>query len=695
MLVLDKKSQKQLEYDSSNPNKLTAAPVEAVENSKTDARKTVRELKADAQRRKQAEERPIKEATETPSENLIPPLTHPVMSSSTLHVKAKRGVAVYQRRPLLVTQRQPSLPEHVTLNPIVEDHMVVAPISEEPFSCVTKESLSVTSNPGDPEAMTLVVRKPAPIAAVDEQVRLASVVGGSAAVTAVTENTELVSVVEEHVDVVPIVESSLAVVLAAKNSEPLAVTEEPLSAGPVTQHPMSVAPGIEEQVEVAPFVEESIALAPVAEKSELLALTEEPTVVRPVLEETAPMTTVVEDHPVVAPSVQNSAQVHDFNESAAVTNVSEDHMAVASIGQVSISDLLYEEQALWTTAFADQMAIAPINHESIPSSVVEDDIPLNTMVTNPMIVASVSQKSTLTTIDEEPGTRPIKELQAKPVKSIHGDENTTATGSRWSSFEIAERNHSIPPMTSDPEVARRLMARAIANIRNKTMDELGYRKLQGLIHYHDQLFHDEGKYDEMLLALIDALESPNDEARTPLGRKLDHKFRILVIIRLMNIHNHKYYAAYYPRLMSALITARTNFDAKSHIVSGIELTARDIIQDCSPPDLIDSVLDHLEFIDGEHEDRRSLCMGLFVLGALATRMRNEKTPLTSARELRMAKLGLRCLMKQSTEVRIGVVAFCVELNDFIRPADRFFGLVCENNHELSALLTYYIKKNRR
>jgi len=287
---------------------------------------------------------------------------------------------------------------------------------------------------------------------------------------------------------------------------------------------------------------------------------------------------------------------------------------------------------------------------------------------------------------------PLPVTPVSPIPIVMDQENgrdTLTHKHAWNNKETAERRRSISPRSKDPEEARKLLARGIERIKSRSIDDHGYRKLQGLISYHDHIFQDEQKYDDMLLALLNALETPNTEKRAPLGRRFDNKFQVLVTIRLMFVHNRKYFAAYFPRAMSALVTARRNFESRNHIVSGLEETAQDITAACNPPDVIDAVMDVLETEERDEAGSRTVAMGLHILSGLSARMRALQAPLEPQQEQRMAKFALNCLREPTSIVRRAVIEYCLELKRIITPEARFFRLVTGDVEDLKNLITYY------
>ena len=265
---------------------------------------------------------------------------------------------------------------------------------------------------------------------------------------------------------------------------------------------------------------------------------------------------------------------------------------------------------------------------------------------------------------------------------------------KYISTEIAVRNRSISPNTKDPDKARKQLSNGIEKIRARTMDDHGYRRLQGLIKAHDGLFQDEEKYDELLLALLDTLETPNTERRQPLGGQYDNKFQILVTIRLMLVHSAKYCAPYHARALSALLTARRNFESRCHIVGGLEETAEEIVGACSSTEVIDPVLDVLELQEHDDAGYRAISMGLHILSGLVARIKGTEI-MDKIQEERLTHFALKCLRNENLETRRATVAFCVELRRLIDPEEKYFQMVAGNDEALKSLLTYFIATNRR
>jgi CLIP-associating protein 1/2 len=235
-----------------------------------------------------------------------------------------------------------------------------------------------------------------------------------------------------------------------------------------------------------------------------------------------------------------------------------------------------------------------------------------------------------------------------------------------------------------------MLDNGITKIRARNLDVHGYRKLQGLIKEHDNIFKDETKFDDLLLALLDSLEAPNEERRTALGRPLDLKTQVLVTTRLMFAHNKLYFSAYYPRAMSAVISARKYYDSKDHIVSGLEETSEDIAGACDPGDVIDAILDVLETEERNEAGYRTISMGIYVLSGLLHRLNTRKMTMEKADLKRLGKLAFRSIRDTHPDIRRAVIDYCLELRDMVEPEEDFWPMINDSVEDYRALLTYYI-----
>ena len=280
------------------------------------------------------------------------------------------------------------------------------------------------------------------------------------------------------------------------------------------------------------------------------------------------------------------------------------------------------------------------------------------------------------------------------VSPLHDIAPPTIENSRrkWSKIALTEKRRSISPRSKDPTRARDMIEKGLCKIRAKAIDVHGYRKLQGLILYHDAIFKDEGKYDEMLLALVDELESTVEVRRDSSVRPLDMKTQILVTLRLMFDHNGMYFAAYYPRVMTALITARKQYESSNYIVSGLEELADDIIRVCNPPDVMDAILDLLETEEKDPAGYRAIRMGVFAMTGLLRRFNRRNLTLPASDIERLGRYAHKSIRDENSNLRRCVIQFCVQLRELVEPEDAFWAMINTPYEDFRPLLTYYLTR---
>lgn len=255
---------------------------------------------------------------------------------------------------------------------------------------------------------------------------------------------------------------------------------------------------------------------------------------------------------------------------------------------------------------------------------------------------------------------------------------------------ITERRRSVSPRLKDPAKARMLVDKGIPRVRNYTLDVHGYRKLQGIIRYHDQLF-DENKYCQMLLALLDALEDPQSWTRSPgLGKPLEVKSQILATIRLMLSYNQGWFSTHYTRALTALIQARKHYEVNNHAVSGLEEAVETIVSSCQPLAAIDTVLNVLDKETMDENGSRVIIMGNFVLSGLVQRLARCEVPLDRTIVDRLGKWAHRSLTEGSPDIRRSVTQLCVSLRPLFEAEEDFWRAIDYPSANDRNLLTYYI-----
>ncbi|OAL71520.1 hypothetical protein A7D00_4422 [Trichophyton violaceum] len=263
---------------------------------------------------------------------------------------------------------------------------------------------------------------------------------------------------------------------------------------------------------------------------------------------------------------------------------------------------------------------------------------------------------------------------------------------RWKKAEISEKRRSLSPHSKDPNRARDMVDRGLMRIRSSALDVHGYRKFQSLIRYHDSIVNDEAKYSQILLALFDALELPDENRVSSTSRSFDLKTQILFTIRLMLSQNREYFSKFYSRAMLSIIRTRKHYEITNHIVSGLEETSEDIVSACNPQEVVDDILELLETEEKSTEASRMVSMGTYVLCGLLHRLNEKKLYFNDSELQRLGKFASENLRNPQPDVRRAVMDFCLELHEMVKPEEKFWSIVNSPGEDFRPLLTYYIMR---
>lgn len=194
----------------------------------------------------------------------------------------------------------------------------------------------------------------------------------------------------------------------------------------------------------------------------------------------------------------------------------------------------------------------------------------------------VSRVSTPIKVFEDPPSNSptLEHLIESKHKLLNEEETPEDYHQNWALVEQFERERKKRPAEyiENPRDARKLLASAISRIRSQSMDVHGFRKLQTLIREPgDSIWEDGYQFQELILPLLEYLETPTGEDTTLPGKAQDLKTQILLSIRLLFEHQREHFSAYYSLTLCSMITARNNHDNTSHLSAGIEDLAEILI----------------------------------------------------------------------------------------------------------------------
>jgi CLIP-associating protein 1/2 len=234
-----------------------------------------------------------------------------------------------------------------------------------------------------------------------------------------------------------------------------------------------------------------------------------------------------------------------------------------------------------------------------------------------------------------------------------------------------------------------LLDSGIKKVKAKSLDVHGFRKVQSLIRENKASWTD-GRYGALLLGLFDYLESPLSSL-TP-EKVQDTKAQILATIKLMLKNEREAFSPYVPRGLQSLLETRSHYDARAHIVSGLELLADELVGLANPEETTRELVAQLQAEEMTQEGCRTLNMGLHILKEL---LDGTMSYAPSEGELdNMGTLALRCLNSSESGVRKDAVQLCVAMHARVGEK-RFWGVMSGVQDDPKSLITYYIVKRQR
>lgn len=247
-----------------------------------------------------------------------------------------------------------------------------------------------------------------------------------------------------------------------------------------------------------------------------------------------------------------------------------------------------------------------------------------------------------------------------------------------------------PPMS--PERSKqnsRLLDSGITKIKAQSLDVHGFRKLQGVIRDNKAAWTD-GKFDILLLGLFEYLEAPQTSLSP--DKVQDVKAQILATINLMYRKDREAFVPHVPKGLESILVARSCYDARAHIVSGLELLADDLVTLADPQKTMDTIITQLRDEQMSLEGCRTLSMGLHMLKELL----DVKTKFAPSEEDLgdMCRLAARCLESSESGVRMDAVQLCVSLHARLGDS-RFWALLGGVRDDPKSVITYYIVKRQR
>jgi CLIP-associating protein 1/2 len=287
--------------------------------------------------------------------------------------------------------------------------------------------------------------------------------------------------------------------------------------------------------------------------------------------------------------------------------------------------------------------------------------------------------------DDQTTPRPI--ITAPVLEEVAVNEDMNLMRNDMNGSETAAKATPVSPERIKQN--SRLLDSGITKIKAKSLDVHGFRKLQGMIKDNKAAWSDD-KFDVLLLGLFEYLEAPLTSLSPE--KVQDVKAQILATIKIMYKKDRDAFRPHVPKGLESLLATRSCYDARAHIVSGLELLADELVTLANPKQTTDTITSQLQTEQMTLEGCRTLSMGLHVLKEL---LDAKKEFVPSEEEVKeMCKLAARCLESPESGVRMDAVQLCVSLHSRVGET-RFWDALGGVKDDPKSLITYYIVKRQR
>ncbi|KAJ9149024.1 ARM repeat-containing protein [Pleurostoma richardsiae] len=290
--------------------------------------------------------------------------------------------------------------------------------------------------------------------------------------------------------------------------------------------------------------------------------------------------------------------------------------------------------------------------------------------------------------EETPRPKPVFTVPVLEDKPVNAAAASLVRPGMEANGDEADKNTVLSPQKVKQD--SRLLDSAMAKIKTQSLDVHGFRKLQGIIRDNKVMLTDE-KFDSLLLGLFEYLQSPL-EGVTP-EKVQDVKAQILATIKLLLKKARDSFQPHISRGLEALLATRSCYDARTHIVAGLELLADELVTIGDAQEIATVLTKRLSGLDMDSAPGcRSLSMGLHMLGEMIE-ARAAFMP-TDAELSNMTVLCSRCLESSESAVRMDAVLLCVALHARVGDT-RFWDFMKGVRDDPKSLITYYIVKRQR
>lgn len=283
--------------------------------------------------------------------------------------------------------------------------------------------------------------------------------------------------------------------------------------------------------------------------------------------------------------------------------------------------------------------------------------------------------------DDEPGPMPRRKSQAPTYEVFGKKENMRAFQEyvRQNQGVLAELplNESTMKKVSGDFTAQRLIDSGLLRIRGKTLDAHGYRKLQALISSRLDIWDGTTKYEELVLALLDSLETSTDERI---------QMQILLTIRMMFQAKRKLFEPMLPKAICSILEARAPRASNEHVSAALDDSLVELYKWSNNAEAcLDAVLKSIE-------EKESVARYLSeATHCMADILHQHQKRLSERMERRLGAVAVRGMPALNVDVRKFSFDFAMQMHMCIGEED-FWGRLAGIRQQDKTLLVYYLAR---
>ncbi|KAL4895933.1 clasp N terminal-domain-containing protein [Aspergillus ambiguus] len=267
---------------------------------------------------------------------------------------------------------------------------------------------------------------------------------------------------------------------------------------------------------------------------------------------------------------------------------------------------------------------------------------------------------------------------------------------RWMQTDrLMKKRRKVSPQSQILENARIQVNLAGVHIQNNNFDMFGYRKIQSLIAYHDDLFEDQEHYNRFLRLLLDDLASDpgygDDSDR--MHASLGYKQQVNKTIQFMFAYDENWFSENHLYVMRALFLTRQHYNNRHYICAMLTKVADDLLYACDLSDLTGSVVECLKSLPNNGFHVEAIVMGIRFLIKLFKILNKRGVRIDQSILIPVGRFAMDCMLYGHKAVKKEMGALFIQIRGMVLSDRQFWDVVGETtDHLVRNMLFYYLGK---